>query len=140
MYNNLKRIFAAQPLLGGRGKSGQKTGGFGPLKGGFLMSEEYGSEFPTTIVLEDEEGNEFELEYLDSFEYNDGEYLVFLPTDIDEKDENYGLIILKSLEENGEEILATIDDEAELDAVYTRYMQILFEEQDEEEPVEEEDE
>ena len=106
------------------------------------MSEEFGSEFPTTIVLEDEEGNEFELEYLDSFEYNDGEYLVFLPTDVDEKDESYGLIILKSIEEKGEEILATIDDEAELDAVYTRYMQILFEQQESEEGslAEEEDE
>ncbi|HHT17696.1 MAG TPA: DUF1292 domain-containing protein [Papillibacter sp.] len=92
------------------------------------MSEEYGSDF---LTITDDEGNSYELEHLDTFEHGEDLYMVFLPADLDEKDEDYGLIILKVVEENGEEILTTVDDEAELEKVYNVYMQLLFEAEEE---------
>ncbi len=94
------------------------------------MSEDYGANF---ITLIDDEGNEFELEYVDALEKDGVTYMAFFPAvedEADEDSEDYGLVILKSVMDNGEEMLATIDDEAELDAVYELFMeQILSEEE-----------
>ena len=49
----------------------------------------------------------------------------------EEEDEEAGLIILKVVEIDGEEQLATLDDEAELEAVYQQFMEALFEEDEE---------
>ena len=57
---------------------------------------------------------------------------------MDEDDENFGLILLKVIEQDGEELLADIDDEAELDAVYEQFMDLLFEDEDEDEDTEDE--
>ena len=93
------------------------------------MSEEYGSDF---ITITDEDGNKFELEHLDTIEYGDDLYMAFLPAD-QEDSEDYGMIILKVIEENGEEILATVDDEDELNRVYDCFMEQLFSDEDDEE-------
>ena len=94
------------------------------------MSEDYGANF---ITLTDDEGNEFELEYVDALEKDGVTYMAFFPAledEADEDSEDYGLVILKSVVENGEELLATVDDEAELDAVYELFMeQILSDEE-----------
>ena len=94
------------------------------------MSEDYGANF---ITLTDDEGNEFELEYVDALEKDGVTYMAFFPAvedEADEESEDYGLVILKSVVENGEELLATVDDEAELDAVYELFMeQILSDEE-----------
>lgn len=94
------------------------------------MSEEYGSDF---ISVTDDEGNEFELEHLGTLEYEGTTYMCFVPADMDEEDEDYGLIILKVIEENGEELLADVDNEDELNRVYDKFMEELFAEDDEEE-------
>ena len=94
------------------------------------MSEEYGPDF---ITLTDEEGNEFELEHLGTLEYNGTVYMSFVPADMDEEDEDFGLILLKVVEKDGEELLADIDDENELNAVYEQFMDVLFQDEDEEE-------
>ena len=47
-----------------------------------------------------------------------------------EEDEEAGLIILKVVEIDGEEQLATLDDEEELEAVYQQFMEALFEEEE----------
>ena len=94
------------------------------------MSEEYGPDF---ITLTDDEGNEFEMEHLGTLEYNGTVYMSFVPADMDEEDEEFGLILLKVVEKNGEEMLADIDDEEELNAVYEQFMETLFEDEDEEE-------
>jgi hypothetical protein len=39
---------------------------------------------------------------------------------------------LKVLQENGEEILSTLDNEAELEAVYNQFMEELFNEDEDE--------
>ncbi len=99
------------------------------------MSEEFGPDF---ITLTDEDGNEFELEHLDTLELNGETYMAFLPAEYEDEDpskdleeDDLGLIILKVVEENGVEELSTLDSDEELEAIYERFMEILF--QDEEE-------
>ncbi len=97
------------------------------------MSENFGSDF---ITVTDEEGNEIELEHLDTVEYNGSTYLSFFPTEQEGEDlpeEEQGLIILKVIEEGGEEILTTLEDDDELDAVYQLFMENLFDEEEAEE-------
>lgn len=93
------------------------------------MREEYGPDF---ISVTDDEGNESELEHLGTLEYQGATYMCFVPADMDEEDEDFGLIILKVIEENGEELLADVDDENELNSVYDKFMEELFAEDDEE--------
>ncbi|OUP65757.1 DUF1292 domain-containing protein [Pseudoflavonifractor sp. An176] len=89
------------------------------------MSEDYGPDF---VTVTDEDGNEFELEHLGTLEYRDNTYMAFVPADMDEDDEDFGLILLRVAEENGEQILADIDDQEELDQVYEQFMTQLFNE------------
>lgn len=91
------------------------------------MSEEYGNDI---VTITDDEGNEFVLEHLHSLEYNGEIYMAFLPTDMDEEDDDYGLIILKVVEEDGEEILGSVDDPEELQTVYEEFAKVLFDEED----------
>lgn len=93
------------------------------------MSEEYGPDF---ITVTDDDGNEFELEHLGTLELNGTVYMSFVPADMDEDDEDFGLILLKVVEKDGEELLADIDDEQELDTVYEKFMEELFEDEEEE--------
>ena len=97
------------------------------------MSEEYGANI---ITVTDEEGNEFELEHLDTIEFNGTTYMAFFPAvsedEEDNDEEELGLILMKVIQENGEEILTTLDSEEETDAVYTEFMKTLFEDEDEE--------
>lgn len=96
------------------------------------MSEEYGANF---ITVTDDDGNEFELEHLDTIEFNGNTYLAFFPAvseDAEEGEEELGLILMKVIQENGEEILSTLDSEEETEAVYTEFMKTLFEDEEEE--------
>ncbi len=101
------------------------------------MNEEFESTF---ITLTDEDGNDIELEYLDTVEYNGAVYMSFFPTIPEEEAESaednddYGLIILKVVSSNDEEDeLVTIEDEDELQAVYNLFMEAMFEDEEEEE-------
>lgn len=94
------------------------------------MSEDYG---PNFITLTDEDGNDIELEYVDALEWNGVTYMAFFPTveeDTEEDEEEYGLIILKSVMENGEEMLVTIEDEDELGTVYEKFMEQILEDEE----------
>ena len=86
------------------------------------MSDEFGNDF---ITITDDDGNEFELEHVDSLELNGALYMAFLPTDIDEDDEDYGLIVLKTESEGDEEFFISIDDEDELKQVFDIFIQRL---------------
>ena len=97
------------------------------------MSEEYS---PNFITVTDDEGNEFELEHLDTIELNGSTYLAFFPAEsADEEDspdeEELGLIIMKVVNENGEELLSTLDSDEEAEAVYAAFMEELFEDEEE---------
>lgn len=96
------------------------------------MNDEFG---PNFVTLTDDEGNDIELEYVDALEHNGTTYMAFFPvveedSENEENEEEYGLVILKSQMENGEEFLVTIDDEEEIDKVYDLFMeQILSDEE-----------
>ena len=96
------------------------------------MNGEFG---PNFVTLTDDEGNDIELEYVDALEHNGTTYMAFFPvveedSEDEENEEEYGLVILKSQMENGEEFLVTIDDEEEIDKVYDLFMeQILSDEE-----------
>ena len=87
------------------------------------MNSEFGSDI---ITISDEEGNDFILEHLDTIEMDDTIYMAFLPTEIDEDDDDYGLIILSVVEEDGEDTLVTVDDDETLEAVYNRFIERLL--------------
>jgi uncharacterized protein YrzB (UPF0473 family) len=86
------------------------------------MGDEYGSDY---ITVTDDEGNEFELEHLGTAEIDGEHYMAFLPADIDEDDEDFGIVILKVTVEDDEEILTTVDDEDLLNTVYARFIELL---------------
>lgn len=93
------------------------------------MSEEFGSDFITII---DDDGEEFELEVLDTMDYNGQTYTAFLPANMDEDDPDYGIIILRSvIDENGDEIFESIDDDDELQDVYEHFAVLLFDDEEE---------
>lgn len=95
------------------------------------MSEDLG---PTFITITDEDGNDIELEFVDALEHDGQKYMAFFPAeteDSDEEDPDTGLVILKVVMENGEELLSTLDSDEELDAVYELFMEALFEDGEE---------
>ena len=103
------------------------------------MSEAFGPDF---ITVTDEDGNEFELELIDSLEHNGITYHALFPAvgengetgeplDVDADDEEYGLVIMKTIEENGEELLSTPDTDEELEEVYQLFMERFFQDDDE---------
>ncbi len=98
------------------------------------MSEAFG---PNFITLTDEDGNDIELEYVDALEHNGQTYMAFFPVVEDEDDpqaeaeaEEYGLVILKSIMENGEELLSTLDSDEELNEIYDLFMEQLLEDEE----------
>ena len=46
-------------------------------------------------------------------------------------EEEYGLVIMKTVEENGEELLSTLDSDEEIEEVYNLFMERFFEDEDE---------
>ncbi len=92
------------------------------------MADEYG---PTFITVTDEDGREIVLEFVDALEYNGQQYQAFFPAETegeDEDDPDNGLVILKVLHEDGEDLLSTLDSDEELDAVYDLFKESLFDE------------
>ena len=90
--------------------------------------DHYGSDF---ITIMDEDGTEFELEVLSTLEYNGCTYLAVIPAGSEEPLQELEVSILKSEEdETGEPLLCAIEDEAELEAVYSLIMDQLYEEEE----------
>ena len=99
------------------------------------MSEEFGPDF---ITVTDEDGNDIELELLDVLEHKGQTYMAFFPAvpeenEADEDSDDYGMVILKSITENGEELLSTLDSEEELTEIYDLFIETLFQDEDGEE-------
>lgn len=86
-------------------------------------NDEFGNNF---ITLTDDNGEKFELEHLDTLEKDGNTYMAFIPAEMSISDE-YELMILKvELEEGtGDELLATIDDEDELNEVFEIFQERL---------------
>ena len=82
-----------------------------------LNNEDFAEEYEAEIItLEDDLGNEKDLEFLDTVEYEGEEYIVLLPVEEEEQDE---VMILRvdSLDDE-EETYSGIDDEEVLQAVF----------------------
>lgn len=92
------------------------------------MSDEYGGDI---ITLTDDEGQEYELEHLDTLEHEETVYMAFIPADTPDDESEVDMIILKATEEDGEEILATLDSDEEMERVYELFMQRLSEDDEE---------
>jgi len=88
---------------------------------------------PEIFTLTDEEGNEQEFELMDIMEENGTVYYALLPY-LEDPDavlqEDAELVVLKVGEENGEEFLATIDNDEEYErigAIFIERITAMFE-------------
>ncbi len=81
------------------------------------MSDNYNNESEYIIILNDENGNEVEMEYLDVIEYEGREYIVLLPVEED-ADEVVILLIESYDEETDTEVYASVEEDETLNAVY----------------------
>ena len=93
------------------------------------MSDEYGSDY---LTITDDEGNDYELEHIDTIEVDNQIYMAFLPADMNEDDEDFGLVILKVLEDDTEDLLVNINDENELNTVFEHFVELFSSESDDE--------
>ena len=86
------------------------------------------------IVLVDENGEETEFELLDTIEMDGNEYVVLLPLDSYDEDqemEEEEVVILKMEHgENGESSFVNVEDDDELDAVFEEFRTRMEEEYD----------
>ena len=89
-------------------------------------------------TLEDEEGNEQEFEVLGELEYEDAVYCALIPYYEKEEDliqDDGEFVVLKKEIIDGEEMLCTIEDDAEYEAVgalFEQQLNAMFEDEDEE--------
>ena len=85
------------------------------------MSEDLNNEIPENIegeevdnivILNDEEGNEVQFEFLDLIEYNEEEYVILLPVE-DEISEEPGEVVILKVESTSEdeESYVSVEDE-----------------------------
>ena len=93
------------------------------------MSEDFG---PTFITVTDEDGTEIVLEFVDALEHEGCVYQAFFPaeTEGEEEDPDAGLVILKVIHEDGEDLLSTLDSEEEAEKVYELFMENLFDDEE----------
>ena len=92
------------------------------------MSEDLNNEIPENIegeevdnivILNDEEGNEVQFEFLDLIEYNEEEYVILLPVE-DEISEEPGEVVILKVESTSEdeESYVSVEDEEVLNSVF----------------------
>lgn len=86
------------------------------------MQEEYQ---PDLVSLSDDEGNEYNFEVLDSFDEDDTQYVAMTPyAEEDEVDEELdgSLVIMKVVEENGENYFVEIEDDDEYERIANEFV------------------
>ncbi len=98
---------------------------------------EYG---PDLLTLVDEDGEEHEFEVIDTLDKDGETYYALLPTldDSNIAEDDGELVILKVVEEDGEEFLEAVEDDDEFEDISEIFMDRLddiyeFEEEDEKE-------
>ncbi len=80
------------------------------------IKNENEEELDNLFTLTDEDGNESQFELIGELELDGCDYLALCPVDSESEEDEY--VILKVTEdENGEELLVTIDDDDEFDKV-----------------------
>ena len=86
--------------------------------GNNLPNEQEGEELDNIIVLNDEDGEEIEFEFLDLIEYEGEEYVVLLPHDEEEEGDEVVILKLEDTDSEDEESYVSVDDEEVLQAVF----------------------
>lgn len=81
-------------------------------------------------TLTDEEGNELKFELIGKAELKGTQYYAFVPAEGNEDDEYCEYTILKSVMEDGEEMLVSIDDDDEFDDAADYFDDLFAEEID----------
>ena len=78
-----------------------------------------GEEIDNIVILNDEEGNEVQFEFLDLIEYDREEYVILLPVE-EEVSEEPGEVVILKLENTSdeEESYVSVDDEEILNNVF----------------------
>lgn len=100
------------------------------------MNEDYGNDI---LTLVDDDGTEREFELIDRVVTENNEYFALIPTETADNlsDDDGQLVILKVVEDNGEEFLEPIEDDEEFEEISEIFMDRLEEyydfESDEEE-------
>lgn len=89
---------------------------------------------PELFELIDEDGNKKNFELIDAAELDGEQYFAMVPAieDDDYLNADCELVILKAVEDNGEEIFASIDDDEEFEKVSEFFMQRIEEALDDE--------
>ena len=83
------------------------------------MNDEINNEeLDNIIILNDEEGNETEFEFLDLIEYEGEEYVVLLPVEESEEAGEVVILKLEDTESEDEESYVSVDDEEVLNKVF----------------------
>ena len=85
---------------------------------------------PEVVTLTDEDGVEREFCIIGNLELDGNIYLAMVDADSDDNAAECEYVILKVVEENGEEVLVTIDDDDEFDRVADAFDNEFMEEID----------
>ena len=83
-----------------------------------VPNELEGEELDNIIVLNDENGDEIEFEFLDLIEYEGEEYVVLLPHEEEEDADEVVILKLEDTDSEDEESYVSVDDEYTLQAVF----------------------
>ena len=88
-----------------------------------------GEELDNIIILNDEEGNEVEFEFLDLIEFEGEEYVVLLPIEVEEDEEGEVVILkIEDTESDDEESYVSDDNEETLSKVFEIFKEKFKEE------------
>lgn len=105
------------------------------LRSVYTMSEnnhELDMEREDIVQLVDEDGNEVDFEHIMTLEHNGNAYICLVPVEPMEDVGEDELVILRlETDEEGNDMYTTIDDEAELDEVFEKYLEIAEADEDE---------
>lgn len=81
-----------------------------------------GEELDNIIILNDENGNEVKFEFLDFMEYEGEEYIILLPTEEGEDNDEVVILKVEDVEDDPDmETYVSIDDEDTLNAVFEMF-------------------
>ena len=83
-----------------------------------IPNEENGEELDNIIILNDENGNEIEFEFLDLIPFEGEEYVVLLPNDEDDEAGEVVILKLEDTDSEDEESYVSVDDEEVLQKVF----------------------
>ena len=86
-----------------------------------VPQDQEGEELDNIIVLNDENGDEIEFEFLDLIEYEGEEYVVLLPHDEEEEADEVVILKLEDTDSEDEESYVSVDDEEVLQNLFEMF-------------------